>query len=162
MDQSPVVRALMQLTAEVPALVLYAAGIVAALMNRRRFPRPSSLTLNGCSILLATSIVPPIVSFFSNPFSFDDKPTDQGLESFLIIVSTLASLLRGLGLGMLVWAVFAARSPNASAYSGSKSLAAPRGLRLCAASACSLVYIASLCWPAVYESGGQLGPGRVL
>jgi hypothetical protein len=160
MVDHPLVRALESLAWEVPLLVMYGAGMVAALVYWRRFPRPCLLTFLGSGLLLATTVWPPVAYSYIEEVRRrnGDMISKLGWLSHLIYVTAI--LHRTVGVGLLVTAVFSSRSqgqkPDARGEAASHT---PRHLCFGVAFAALGLYGASLASPAVYADASILEPG---
>lgn len=150
MDDSPLVRGLMQLTWDVPVLVFYSVGIVASLVYWRRYPRPCLLALLGCGLLLIATVASPFAAGYFVHVQREQLRLDYLSGWQLPTIAMVGNLVRGGGVGLLVLSVFTARSARQGqdARDGAHGHI-PGGLQLGLASVSALLYVVSLYLPAV-------------
>jgi hypothetical protein len=162
MDESPLIRALKQLAWDLPSLVLYGTGLVASLVYLRRFPRPCLLTFLGTGILLTSSIASTIAAAYLVQVGFE-QGRNHGVTGWLLPTIAMAgSLLRGAAIGLLVMAVFSTRSELQASITDEKADAhRQRVLRFGLASTSLVIYLISLCLPAVYVIAPAIDAYRV-
>jgi hypothetical protein len=153
MDESAWVHGLRHLAWEVPILVLAGTGLVASMAYRRRFPRPSVLTCVATGLFLLTSVCSTFVTAFLVQPSVAQH-VESGMGNWLVVViGMLGYLLRGLAIGLLVMAAFTGRLQAEPSIPKEDSKVHPkRLLRFVVVSGALVVYLISLCLPAVYVS----------
>lgn len=96
-------------------LLVYLAGIVLAAMWWRRAPRAAMLTVVGLAVMLISSFAAPFAQvYFINNAS---AVPGASLGQTMVWVAAASSLVRAVGLALLVGAVFVNR-PHENAQSG--------------------------------------------
>ena len=107
MDASMFVSLLVQ---QVPMFLVYLAAMFLALTLWRRCPTPCALTLGATGLLFVVSIGQMLLNYYL--FSArDGSGLSPGNRTSILTVTNLAgSILRALGFGLLLAAVFHGRS----------------------------------------------------
>jgi hypothetical protein len=98
-----------QLAYSVPALLVYLAGLVLAIIFIRKYSVSAMLTLCGSVILLITTIGLTFAQFylFRSRLEYGWSPARYG--QVLGVVSIVATIIRALGLSLWLAAVFVGR-----------------------------------------------------
>lgn len=111
--QESLAPSVIQLLGQAPVMLVYLAAAVLALTLWKRHPLPSVLTLSAVGLMIVTSALQAVVTQHlltaSNEQGWDHQRTAMMLSGSGII----ASLLRALGVGLLVAAVFVGRERSA-------------------------------------------------
>jgi hypothetical protein len=101
---------LTQLLGQAPMLLAYVAGMIVALVFRRRYPRPSRITFFAMMLFLITTLVQLfLVSYFVQA-SIDSGWKDEKYGPIMAATGLVGSLLRVAALGLLLTAVFMGRT----------------------------------------------------
>jgi hypothetical protein len=102
---------LSQFLGQAPTLLIYLAGIVLCAVWWRRAPRAAMLALIGTGILLATSVAVTLatVYYINNRAA---TPVSS-LSMIMTFIGIGGSVLRAVGFGLVLFAVFAQRPPVA-------------------------------------------------
>ncbi|MGB7158098.1 MAG: hypothetical protein WBD40_08530 [Tepidisphaeraceae bacterium] len=103
-----------QLATSLPMLLVYIGGIVWALLCWRRAPRAAGLATAGLALMLITHVGSAALQgyFISNR----GAAPASNLAQAMMVVGFASTLLRALGMGLLVAAVFANRPRIESAF----------------------------------------------
>src|SRR5437016_3479389 len=98
------------LVQQVPMFLVYLAAMLLALTFWRRCPTPCALTLGAAGLLFVVSVGQTLLNFYL--FSAREGSalplTDRA--SMLTVINVAGSILRALGFGLLLAAVFHGRS----------------------------------------------------
>jgi hypothetical protein len=100
---------LQQLTYSVPALLVYVAGLVLAIIFLRKYPASAMLTLCGSVALLVTTIGLSLAQFYIFRYRLEYGWSSATYSQVLLIVSLVANIIRALGLALWLTAVFVGR-----------------------------------------------------
>ena len=98
-----------QLASQLHVLLVYLAGIIFALVYRRRYPRPCALTLLASGLLLVTAIGQPFVHLYLSLAQADLNLEPARLHWWLYMNAMVASWVRALAFALLLAAVFVGR-----------------------------------------------------
>src|SRR5262245_24611551 len=102
----------MQILYQLPMLLVYIAGIVLAIAFWGRQPRASMFALIGTAILLAVSILAPIVSNLSFQYWFRSSRPSSQYSTAMGVLAVIWVLVRASGYGLLFAAVYVGRRRN--------------------------------------------------
>jgi hypothetical protein len=106
-----------QLAAQSPILLIYCVGLGLAVLQWRRSPLPSLLTLIALALLLLISVVQVVVTQSLVQARTDADWSADRMGHVLMFVGVVASCLRAIGFGLLIAAVFVKRGPVAPSAS---------------------------------------------
>ena len=116
MSQNSILPVLMQLAGQAPVLLVYVIGIVLAFVFWGRHRMPAMLTLIACIVMLLTSIGQTFLWHVLLQMRESMGWPMQKYGNVMSAVALVSSVLRAIGLGLLLAAVFAARkSPSSPA-----------------------------------------------
>jgi hypothetical protein len=96
------------LAVQIPEMVILLLGMIVAIMNWSRYPRPALMSFFGCGILLLLTVATEAV-YFLVPRHWG--PGFDG-ELFFLAVGGARSLLAAGALLLLIFAVYAGRRPR--------------------------------------------------
>jgi hypothetical protein len=100
---------LMQLLGQFPVLVVYVVGVILASLFWRRYPGPCLLVLLATGLLLVVTVTQPFVTQYLFRARSDLGWANEKLGRMVGAVGMTGSLLRAIGLGLLLAAVFLGR-----------------------------------------------------
>lgn len=100
---------LQQIAYSIPGLLAYLAGLILALIFIRKYPVPAMLTLVGSLILLVTTVGIILTQFYLFRSRLQYGWSGSDYSRMLGIVSITGNILRALGLGFWLAAVFVGR-----------------------------------------------------
>lgn len=100
---------LLQLAYSVPALLVYLAGLVLAIIFLRKYPASAMLILCGSVVLLITTIGLTFAQFYLFRYRLDYGWSPAAYGQVLSMVSLVANIMRALGLALWLTAVFVGR-----------------------------------------------------
>jgi hypothetical protein len=91
-----------------PLHLVFLGGLLFALLQGRRYPRPSLLVAIGCGLHLVAGVVMPIL--------YAVLPRLEGLPTAFVYpaLGVLGSVLRAVSAALLLVAVYAGRKPRAA------------------------------------------------
>ena len=98
-----------QLAYSLPQLLVYLAGLILAIVFFRKYSAAALLVLCGSIVLLFTSLGQTFIQFYLFRARLESGGSAAGYAQMLSIVSVIASIMRALGLGLWLAAVFAGR-----------------------------------------------------
>jgi hypothetical protein len=105
--------ALQQLLGQLPLLLAYLVGLILALIFLKRCPGPALLTLVGAGI----SMVAIVIQAFLAQYVFSQRVNlgvdAQALSTMLATVGIMTSILRAVGVGTFLAAIFMGRKKQA-------------------------------------------------
>lgn len=153
--------ALRRLSFEIPVLVLYATGMVASIIYRKRIPGGWRYSLAATSILFVVTVGAPFLDWlrWDSTFQFVEKKS-KASQMLLAIASMSLPFVRAVAIGLLLVAVFRRGENPALACSREETNRSDRTLCLTAVVPAFLVYLVSLFSPAVFVGGFEAGSGR--
>lgn len=93
----------------IPQLIIIGIGIFICMSNRERYPRAGKLALGGLFILLFDTLFTTAFSAFMPYLLHSIQESVQTFAIINLIISLLLNLLRAVGLGMIIYAVWADR-----------------------------------------------------
>ena len=96
---------------QLPVLLVYAAGLVAAAIFLRRHPRPAALTLAGTALLLLVTVIFSLTQAYLIEARTAAGRTVMDTAWLLSASGMVYSCLRAVGLGLILLAVFSGRRP---------------------------------------------------
>jgi hypothetical protein len=102
-----------QLAYAAPALIVYLVGMVLAVIFIRKYPGPAILTLLATIILLVTTIGIAMAQVHFMRLRVEPGWTTARYGQVMSVVSIAGSMLRALGLALLLAAVFVGRKSKA-------------------------------------------------
>jgi hypothetical protein len=100
---------LQQLAYASPALLVYLAGVVLAIVFIRKYPTPAMLTLGGGVVLLITTVVLTLVQFYLFRYRLESGWSAAEYSRVLSTITLVANIIRALGLSLWLAAVFVGR-----------------------------------------------------
>ena len=100
---------LTQLAYQAPQILVYLVGIVLGLLFVRRFGAAAVLCLIGCGLLIAVAVAAAAAQGMILERRLEEGMPHARISRLLMIVGIISSVLRALGLGMIVSAVFLGR-----------------------------------------------------
>lgn len=100
---------LQQLAYSVPALLVYLAGLILAIIFLGKYPASAMFTLCGSVVLLITTLGLTFVQFYLFRSRLEYGWSAAGYGQVLSIVSLVANIIRALGLSLWLAAVFVGR-----------------------------------------------------
>ena len=100
---------LMQIAMQIPVILVCVAGIVIALLNLDRIPRPAAFALAALMVYLILIVVFSVLPMAIMQKTHTDGWTQQRVASAMSTISFVGSFLRAGALGLLVAAVFSGR-----------------------------------------------------
>jgi hypothetical protein len=98
-----------QLAYSAPQLIVYVLGIILAAIFIRKYPGPALLTLLATIILLVTTLGLALAQGSIMRLRFESGWTITQYSQVMSVLSIVASILRALGLAVLLAAVFFGR-----------------------------------------------------
>ncbi|MBL8794207.1 MAG: hypothetical protein JNM56_09895 [Planctomycetia bacterium] len=101
--------ALSQLATQLPLFLVYAAGMVFALVFWRRGPIACLLTLLACAVLFLLAIVQTFATQYLLRTRLDLEGDTVRIGTMMTAIGVIAGFLRAVGIGMLIAAVFVGR-----------------------------------------------------
>lgn len=104
---------LQQLAYASPALLVYLAGGVLAIIFIRKYPTPAMLTLGGGLVLLITTVVLTLIQYYLFRYRLENAWSAAEYSRVLSLVSLVANIIRALGLSLWLAAVFVGRRKQA-------------------------------------------------
>src|SRR5262249_18712348 len=104
-----VITALMQLLGQSPVLVVYLVGMILALVFWRRYPGPCLLVLLATGFLLVVTVAQTFVAQYLMRARADLDWNHEQLGWMLSVIALTGSILRAIGFGLLLVAVFLGR-----------------------------------------------------
>ena len=105
----------------VPLLLVYMVGIVLAVVWWGRWPQVCGLVFAGCAILLVIGIVQPLIQ---SSIVINRTGTAASIGPTLAMLGMIATIIRAVGFGLLIWGAFAGRPMPIAQLSSFKTLPA--------------------------------------
>jgi hypothetical protein len=105
---------LQQIAYASPALVVYLAGVVLAIVFIRKYPTPAMITLGGGLVLLITTVVLTLVQFYLFRYRLENAWSAAEYSRVLSRITLAANIIRALGLSLWLAAVFVGRRKQAA------------------------------------------------
>jgi len=106
---------LQQIAYASPALLVYLAGVVLAIVFIRKYPTPAMITLGGGLVLLITTVILTLVQFFLFRYRLENAWSAAEYSRVLSMITLVANIVRALGLSLWLAAVFVGRKKQAAA-----------------------------------------------
>jgi hypothetical protein len=103
------------LLVQLPLILAYVAGIVFALVRLPRDPRPATLVLMGCVVLLMVSLLGPLAQQWA--IYNRSSASIAAIGQILIAMNLVLSVVRAGGFVLLIVAAFVARVDPQGVYS---------------------------------------------
>ena len=105
---------LQQIAYSIPGLLAYLAGLILALIFIKKYPLPAMLTLVGSLILMVTTIGIILIQFLLFRSRLQNGWSGTDFNRMLGIVSIFGNILRALGVGFWLAAVFIGRKKQSA------------------------------------------------
>lgn len=110
-------RAVVQkLLVQSPLLLVYIVGAVLSLVFWRRHPKVSGLTLVAMILLIFTSVVSAGINVWLPRYFFQQHYSRSSESAVYAVVNTAIGVVRAMGIGLLLAAVFSMRSGGQPDY----------------------------------------------
>ena len=106
------------LLVQAPQLLVYIVGFVLSMVFWSRHPKVSGLTLVAMILLLLTSVVSAGVYVWLPRYFIEQHYARSGEAAVYAAVNMVISVVRALGLGLCLAAVFSMRSGGQPDYAG--------------------------------------------
>jgi hypothetical protein len=103
-----------QLAGAAPLLFVYLTGIILAFVWWRRAPRAAVLALAGLGVLLIATVLSPLTAVYAMNARGSTPAASVGQT--VAVMGVAFALIRAVGTGLLVAAVFAGRSREVGAF----------------------------------------------
>ena len=100
---------LQQIAYASPALLVYLAGVVLAIVFIRKYPMPALLTLGGGLVLLITTIILTLIQYYLFRYRLENAWSAAEYSRVLSMITLAANIVRALGLSLWLAAVFVGR-----------------------------------------------------
>jgi hypothetical protein len=117
-DDAAIERFLMNLAYQAPQILVYLVGFVLGLMYLRRTGAPATLCLVGCGLSLAAVVIGAAAQALILQRRVEEGLSNERVASLLSTVGIAGSVVRALGLGLIVVAVFLGRRSVARPITG--------------------------------------------
>jgi xanthosine utilization system XapX-like protein len=97
-----------------PALLVYLAGVVLAIIFIRKYPMPALITLCGGVVLLITTVVLTLIQYYLFRYRLENAWSAAEYSRVLSRFTLAANIVRALGLSLWLAAVFVGRRKQAA------------------------------------------------
>lgn len=108
------VAAISQLLPQVPVLLVFALGLILAIVNWRRLPTPCLLVTVACALSMLLIACHPVVTFLIIQAREDRGWTSQQMTTAFTVVGAVSGLFHTVAIGALLAAVFLKRKTPAA------------------------------------------------
>ncbi len=100
-----------QLGAQTPALLVYLAGVIAAIVFLRRARMPSLACLLGCGLMIITTLAVTAIQAWMLQLHLDGSWPASRYGQAMSMIGIVSGAIRAVGLALVVAAVFLGREP---------------------------------------------------
>src|SRR5215207_10536604 len=96
---------LSQLAGQAPVLLVYVVGLILCALWSRRAPSAAMYAMIGCGLLLMTSVGVTVLQMYY----INNRGAQPTLGYVMFVIGVTGSILRAVGIGLLLAGVFAGR-----------------------------------------------------